>query len=889
MRTTDLNGAWMLSFPQEPNNRPSQPVEVPGCIETAIPERNYAKPFHMERRFSAPKPNGKGAAMLRFHGVSYQCRVMLNGRELGGHEGMWDGFSFDVTDCLREENLLCLDIEKPNYDPESPLYLRKVLSGFIPDVACTFGGIWDDAQIDIYDAAHIEDACIQAGADGVCAADLRIISRMEGMATLRLQALYGGKPVGESETPLHLRPSDNQQRILLQLSELHRWSPAKPHLYTYVATLAWERGMHRVEGRFGIRQIAAKGSQVRLNGKPIYPRGVLHWGYYDDVWIPKPNRETIQKEIREVQAMGFNMMKHCLYIPREEYLDAMDELGMLAWVELPLWLPDASPHLYDRIRREYPPILRMLARHPSVVMISLGCELNASVKAGILEEMYDLAKRETGALVRDNSGSGECYGGLKTDFADFSDYHFYSDLHCIEPLMEAFTPAWRMGRPWIFGEYNDIDTFRDWEVLEQAYGDRIPWAQDDPVSNPITTLKPDFFAHLLPQRQRENGLSAVSDRLREASLGHGIAHRKTTLEMTRAFSEIGGYVVTSIRDVPIATSGLLDDLGNAKWPPEALLPSNGDVALCPSYDLSRIWTGGDRTRFAERYSFFSGSAYSLFLLASNYSGRRLVCPLVRWRLMDSQSQEVLLSGQVRSNRSIAPGEVDCVAHLEFQLPVTDVPRALELRADLEGKYENRWPVFLYPAVTTRHGDVALLDPFGAFEGYDGLYDFRRIGMDEPVPAGCRAVVCTFLSEPVKGYIRGGGRAFYQQTGRQGLAVDSVPFWREAAVLNGAHPLSKEWDEGYLPDLRFFSVAPDWAFHLDRIREEWPGLIPLQTLLRRYDTRTFFVHEYAMEFALGEGRLLATTLQLQGGVGKQPTGFHRNAFGQHFLQQALAER
>ena len=44
--------------------------------------------------------------------------------------------------------------------------------------------------------------------------------------------------------------------------------------------------------------------------------------------------------------------------------------------------------------------------------------------------------------MRDNSGSGEAYGGLLNEYADFYDYHFYSEPHFLRPLVESFTPRW---------------------------------------------------------------------------------------------------------------------------------------------------------------------------------------------------------------------------------------------------------------------------------------------------------------------------------------------------------------------------------------------------------------------------------------------------------------
>ncbi len=86
--------------------------------------------------------------------------------------------------------------------------------------------------------------------------------------------------------------------------------------------------------------------------------------------------------------------------------------------------------------------MRLARPHPSVILYSLGCELGRQVGADILAPLYALVKALAGdALVRDNSGSGEAYGGLLNEFADYYDYHFYAELQFFRDLIDSFMPA----------------------------------------------------------------------------------------------------------------------------------------------------------------------------------------------------------------------------------------------------------------------------------------------------------------------------------------------------------------------------------------------------------------------------------------------------------------
>ena len=44
----------------------------------------------------------RGRVWLRFKAVDYKCQVFVNGQYVGGHEGLFAPFGFDITDVLRE-------------------------------------------------------------------------------------------------------------------------------------------------------------------------------------------------------------------------------------------------------------------------------------------------------------------------------------------------------------------------------------------------------------------------------------------------------------------------------------------------------------------------------------------------------------------------------------------------------------------------------------------------------------------------------------------------------------------------------------------------------------------------------------------------------------------
>lgn len=889
MTAISLNGIWECTLP----DKRKLFVNVPGCWDTYVEEKDIAEEVRYKKEVELAREEGR-TYFLNFGGVSYYCDIYVNGKPAGSHEGIWDAFRVNITDLIHTGlNSLELNVTKPGYKDSDRFPVRQVLSGFIPDVLCTFGGLWDDVSIEIFENISVRSFYVSGNMDG----SLTVHAEVEVFRNIKEPVIIEAEiisPSGETasklaETLQFDGAGKRQIKIEGKVENPLLWDTFAPHLYTCRITASCGPDILRTEKKFGFREIQADGTQMLLNGRPIYARGILHWGYYDDIIIPNPDPETIRNEIDNIKAYGFNMIKHCLYIPRKEYFELADENGVLLWIELPLWIPDVTEQLYERIRREYPRILKQIAGHPSVILISLGCELDDKVTGDILEEMYYLAKVESNALVRDNSGSGECYDGLPVDFADFFDYHFYGEINNMEHLIETFTPSWRNYRPWLFGEFCDSDTMRDLRKVREDKGTgRLMWELQDHSKNPVSRLKPDFRAHLHDERTEKYGLRQDFDQLIRLSINHSMVHRKMTLEQTRAFGEICGYNVTSIRDVPIATSGMFDDMMRPKFPVEEFKTFNSDIVLAPAWDLTRIWINADRVLYKERFSFFSGAYYGLHIILSNYDKEPVVNPVIRWKLI--RGSELLEERTIRSNEVFNPGEVREAAYISTTLPETNSPGTLVLKVQMEAGsrlVKNQWPVFIYPEAERTLKEIGLYDPANLFTGIDTLYNIREIKDGEAVK-GIDLVIASRLTPEVRNYAEKGGKVFYLQRGKGYLPHVKAAFWREGMIQCFDHPVLNgiEYDS-WMDDLRFYEVTTDTA--LDTFEFRLAGFTPEQItpIIRRYDCREWTASDYLVEITMDSGKIIATTLRMEGGFGKQPIFLKNNTFGRWLLQSSLA--
>ncbi len=424
--------------------------------------------------------------------------------------------------------------------------------------------------------------------------------------------------------------------IDLNIENPQTWQSDAPALYTVHIQLEHAGKIEALaKRRIGERALTAYADQLSFNGYPFCVRGVLHWGWNPETLAPIFTEEQIRAEFERVRALGFNLIKLCLFVPPPRFFEIADEEGMLLWLELPLWWQRLTDHLRVQVVREYTDILQQVQSHPSVVICSLGCELDAlMLPADLAATLSQIVRAATtGCLLCDNSGSGEAYGGLKLDLADFSDYHFYADLQYFTPLCDHFHRDWTPPQPWIFGEYCDADDYRDlaelggypaWLKYQGVEGNPSRWAYNEQAER-IAALHLPFTDAQLQTISRQQSLAV----------------RKNIIEKTRARRGSGGYVLTGLRDTPISTSGVFDDLNRPKYAAEDFRAFNADKVLLLERGRSRQWThGGDRPAPLDRYNIRSGQVQTFKLVAA-HAGKSLTDKRVRWQLVDAAGTIVL--------------------------------------------------------------------------------------------------------------------------------------------------------------------------------------------------------------------------------------------------------
>lgn len=578
----------------------------------------------------------------------------------------------------------------------------------------------------------------------------------------------------------------------------------------------------------------AKHDQVLCNDAPVHLRGVLDWGWHAQKLAPTRSADDVRDMIAKARALHFNLIKVCLYVPDETFFEVCNTEGMWVWLELPLWQPNATPAFRDLARREVEAILQRVQHHACIAILSLGCELDTQIDAALLDELRQLARHHLPHVLHcDNSGSSEAYGGVTAASGDFYDYHFYTDPHFFDALVDHFDRRYQPNKPWIYGEFCDADTLR-------------------------TNLHPQSLNPHLTANLQSLIPNSESPPLLPQSYAQATAIRKFILEQTRKRHASGGYVLTGWQDTPIAISGVVDDNGALKFDGAEWVQFNGDRVLTIDRLRARRWQhGGDRPAHLDPFVFWADEPI-IFAVALSNGSEHLGAGEWRWQLRNLANGQVLAHG-VQPSPPVMAGEVAQIGLIDIA-PNQVFPAA--------GAGVQNWQL----SVVLHANDVHIVNTWNLWQvprtpPPDHIVGQVTAELIEAVAAG-QQQLC-WLREPDPRFCA------------------MLPFWREA--LHHFEPntvLDSLQHHGYA-DLRFYGVASDFALHPARLRDtlaQWwtADAIDIRPLWHRFDARQGHWHAYWVEVRIGRGRLNISTLRFGGGLGYQPATLADNPLGAWLL-------
>ncbi|MEU5363967.1 glycoside hydrolase family 2 TIM barrel-domain containing protein [Streptomyces sp. NPDC005925] len=379
-----------------------------------VPQRTW-----LYRREIAGAPLAQGErAVLRFGGVDHDATVLVDGREVAHHSGMFVPFEVDVTEQLADGGPHLLAVAVHPAPPSEPqvgrtdrVRIHKSRMGYGWDFCprMIHQGIWKPVTLEIAGPVRLVDAHIGAETgEALDTGEVRVSASVEARAAglLRVEVRSpDGEPVAAAEHAV--APGERSAVLGVPVPGPELWWPnghGDQPLYEVEVTLADTTGR-----TVGVRRAATGFRRIGLVPNPGAPAGALPY--------------TLEVNGRRIHLKGWNWVPHDAHygVPRPERLEHLlrlaadahvtllrvwggglietadfyrwcDRLGLLVWQEFSLSssgidsVPAADGEYVALMEREARALVPALRPHPSLAIWGPGNELHDTAAACPLDE-----------------------------------------------------------------------------------------------------------------------------------------------------------------------------------------------------------------------------------------------------------------------------------------------------------------------------------------------------------------------------------------------------------------------------------------------------------------------------------------------------------------------
>ena len=345
--------------------------------------RNYQGVCWYRKHF-ALKPEWVGRKLyLVFEGAMQTADVWLNGKPLASHYCGYTEFTVDLSPAARFEGDNVLTVRLDNAD-----------NGHVPPGKpqgsldfTYFGGLYRNVHLEVLNALHVTDRMLANTPAGggvfvrfpkvdatVASVYIRADVANEWPSARRCeitQELRGpdSNVVAKASATARLEPGQTQVFTnLIEVTQPRLWHPEHPWLYV-LHTVVSENGraVDDTFTRLGIRSLRFdKDTGMYLNGERFVSSGANRHQDHPYVGYALPDSAQY-RDVKKLRDAGFTSYRSH-YPQATAFLDACDELGVLAIVSNPGWQYMGDELFKMRVYQDARDMIRRDRNHPAVIL-----------------------------------------------------------------------------------------------------------------------------------------------------------------------------------------------------------------------------------------------------------------------------------------------------------------------------------------------------------------------------------------------------------------------------------------------------------------------------------------------------------------------------------------
>jgi beta-glucuronidase len=272
----------------------------------------YRKTFDYQRL-----PNTR--LFVYFGAANYVADVYLNGEKIGQHEGGFTPFNFEITKLVRDTgNFLVVKVDNKRRGDAVPTLMTDWWN---------YGGLTREVKLIETPTTLVHDYMVQLQKGSR--------ERVSGWVKLAGDKLNQRITVRIPEAGISksfATDINGFARIDFN-ANLKLWTPEDPKLYDVVI----EAETDRVRERIGFRSLETRGTDILLNGRPVFLRGIC---IHEEAPLRGGraySREDALTLLGWAKELGANFVRLAHYPHNEFIIREADRMGIMVWSEIPVY------------------------------------------------------------------------------------------------------------------------------------------------------------------------------------------------------------------------------------------------------------------------------------------------------------------------------------------------------------------------------------------------------------------------------------------------------------------------------------------------------------------------------------------------------------------------
>ena len=281
---------------------------------------------------------------LHIGAANYRSITWVNGKHVCSHEGGFTDFDCDVSASVHAgSNFIVIAVDNTRLPDGVPTLNMDWWN---------YGGLTRDVSLIDVPATYIDDYDLHLNRDRTA---IEGSVHVEGGET-GVEVMVSIPELGRS-TSVRLG-ADHRATFSLTANGVVLWTPEKPRLYK----VHLETGEDALDDTIGFRTIEVRGTDILLNGKPVFLRGISIHAEAPYRGGRANNEQDAEILLGWAKELGCNYVRLAHYPHDERMTRAADRLGLMVWSEIPVYwaekfgdpsvLAKAEQQLGEEIRRD---------------------------------------------------------------------------------------------------------------------------------------------------------------------------------------------------------------------------------------------------------------------------------------------------------------------------------------------------------------------------------------------------------------------------------------------------------------------------------------------------------------------------------------------------------